>query len=351
MTRIGRAFVLGASGQVGFAAVAALAKRGWSVTAAARRSDIARLWPDELDVRTVRVDRAEPGALERALAGGHEVLVDCVAYSAADAAQVSGLAALVGSVVVISTVAVYADEAGRNFADPTSPWPYLPVPIPESQPTAPASDNPIGGKVALEQAWLSQDALPVTILRPGAIYGPRSNYPREWYFVKRALDRRPVRIIKDGGATVFHTTSAANLGELITLAAMRPGTRVLNAGDPVPPTAAQIGRTVSAILGHEAREVLIDGEADDPSLGDTPWSTPRPVVMDIRRAEQELGYRPTRSYAEAVEPALRWQVDTAADGDWRELFPYFYVNQGEEAFDYALEDAWLAAQPRERSGV
>ncbi len=68
MTHPGRAFVLRASGQVGFAAVAALAERGWPVTEAARRGDIARLWPEELDVQTMQVGRAEPGALERALA-------------------------------------------------------------------------------------------------------------------------------------------------------------------------------------------------------------------------------------------------------------------------------------------
>jgi nucleoside-diphosphate-sugar epimerase len=338
-----RAFVLGASGQVGAAAVRALAEQGWEVTGAARRSDIEQLWPAELGVKTLRVDRDEPGALESALTDGYDVLVDCVAYSRADAAQIGRLASRIGSVVVISTVAVYADDAGRNFADPTSPWPYLPMPIPESQPTAPVSDTPIGRKVGLERAWREQDVLPVTIFRPGAIYGPFSHYPREWYFVKRALDRRPVRIIKHGGQTVFHTTSATSLGELIALAAADPANRILNAGDSDPPPPAEIGRTVSAILGHEARDVVIDGEADDPLLGDTPWSAPRSVVLDTRRAEQELGYRPRQTYAEAVEPAVRWQVDSAADADWREVFPYFYANQGEEAFDYAREDAWLAS--------
>lgn len=79
MNRPGRAFVLGASGQAGFAAVAALAERGWSVMAAARRGGIARLWPEELAVHTMQVDRADSGALEHALAAGHDVFVDCVA--------------------------------------------------------------------------------------------------------------------------------------------------------------------------------------------------------------------------------------------------------------------------------
>jgi hypothetical protein len=50
------------------------------------------------------------------------------------------------------------------------------------------------------------------------------------------------------------------------------------------------------------------------------------------------------SYAQAIEAAVRWMVDTAAGRDWREAFPYFYANQGDKAFDYRAEDDWLAAR-------
>ena len=39
-------------------------------------------------------------------------------------------------------------------------------------------------------------------------------------------------VLVDSGQSGFHTTSVANLAELTRLAADRPATRVLNAGDP-----------------------------------------------------------------------------------------------------------------------
>ncbi|HET9895046.1 MAG TPA: hypothetical protein VFQ44_08940 [Streptosporangiaceae bacterium] len=120
-------------------------------------------------------------------------------------------------------------------------------------------DSYASNKLALEQTLLSAGAFPVTILRPGAIYGSYSHYPWEWYFVKRALDGRPHRILSYGGRSQFHATAAVNLAELILLAAERPGFRILNAGDPEPPSVQDIAEAISGVLGHRAENVLIDG--------------------------------------------------------------------------------------------
>ncbi|MDN3353148.1 hypothetical protein [Actinomadura sp. DC4] len=37
--------------------------------------------------------------------------------------------------------------------------------------------------------------MPVTIVRPGAIHGPGSTYSREWWLVRRVLDRRPAVLL------------------------------------------------------------------------------------------------------------------------------------------------------------
>lgn len=339
----GRAFILGAKGQIGYAAAWALAESGWRVTAASRSSDPGALWPPDVGIDAVRVDRASADALGAALGDGCDVLIDCVAYTPEHGRQLVRFADRIGSAIVISSVAVYADAAGINLADEHGRWPELPVGITEDQPTiSPGHDSYAGRKVALEQVLLAAaGALPVTIVRPGAIYGPYSHYPREWYFVKRALDRRGHRILSYSGESRFHTTAATNLAELIRLAAASPGSRVLNAGDPGPPTVLEIGEAVSAVLGHQAQTVLIAGEPPGPAIGDTPWSTPGPVVMDMSRAQAELGYRPRHGYAEAVESAVRWMADVSTEGDWQDLFPYFYANQGDDAFDYDTEDSWL----------
>ncbi len=232
-------------------------------------------------------------------------MVDCVAYTAEHGRQLLRLAERIGSAIVISSLAVYADADGRGFDsddEDDEAWPDLPVGFTEDQPTvAPSPESYAGRKVALERTLLDAGAFPVTVLRPGAIYGPYSHYPREWYFVKRALDQRPFRLLWGRGTSRFHTTAAVNLGEMIRLAAARPASRVLNAGDPVAPTVAEIGAAVSAVLGHEPIEVLIDEGSAAAGIGDTPWSAPRPVVMDTSRAAAELGYRPLASYCEAVE--------------------------------------------------
>jgi len=338
----GQAFILGGTGQVGYAAVWALAEAGWRIKVTGRRRNPAALWPADLGVEGVTADRADTDALGTALGDGCDVLLDCVAYTQEHGRQLLKFADRIGSAIVISSVSVYADAAGNNFEDDGSQWPCLPVGFTEEQPTIDGSTDSYGGrKIALERTLLDAGILPVTILRPGAIYGPYSHYPREWYFVKRALDRRPFRILSHGGSSKFHTTAAVNLAELIRLAAGLPGSRVLNAGDPDPPTVLEIGDAISEALSYHAENVLIDGGPPGSAIGDTPWSVPGPVVMDMSKAAAELGYRPMAGYSEAVEPAVQWMIDVTAGRDWRDVFPYFYANQGDDAFDYSAEDEWL----------
>lgn len=340
MTTRGRALVLGAPGQVGRAAAAALAGDGWEVLAGARGP---HPWPE--GVTGVRVDREDDASLAAAVGEGVDVLVDCVAYTAEHARQLTALAGRVGSAVVVSSLSVYADDRGRTLDEATGAddFPVLPVPVREDQPTVPAGPETYSTrKVAMEQVLLAADAgLPVTVLRPGAITGPHTGHPRELWFVQRALDRRGVQVLTHAGLSRFHTTSTGNLAELVRLAAARPGTRVLNAVDPVAPTTAEIGAAINALLDHSPQEVLLDG-APHPVVGDSPWGVPRPFVLDTAAAERELGYRAPTTYEQALPAAVEWLVAALAGRDWREVFPFFRRVYGEQSFDYALEDAWLA---------
>ncbi|MER7792476.1 NAD-dependent epimerase/dehydratase family protein [Streptomyces sp. NPDC097640] len=345
---IGDAFVIGATGQIGRAAVRALAAEGWRVRAASRGGGRDERWPEE--VRAVTMDREDDAALAAALGDGCDVLLDCVAYGSRHARQLLGLADRIGSAVVISSVAVYQDDRGRGFDTQTEPdgVPDYPVPIPESQPTvAPGDDTYSTAKVALERELLAAgDRLPTTLLRAGAIHGPFSPLPRETYFVKRVLDGRPVRILAHGGASRFHPVHVDNLAELVRLAARRPGSRALNAGDPQAPTVAEIAAAVDAAMGATSELITFDGEPPRPGLGQTPWSTARPVVMDMSAAERELGYRAATGYAESLPETVEWTARRLAGGrDWREAFPLLAKAYGSIGlFDYAAEDAWLAAR-------
>jgi nucleoside-diphosphate-sugar epimerase len=320
-----------------------LAEGGWDVTVASRGK---RALPDELAELTqhVTVDRADAAGLEQA-ADGADVLVDAIPFSPADAEQLLGLAARVGAVIAMSSASVYTDEEGRSLDEATGPddLPRLPVPIAESQPILPPGDATYStGKAAIERALLERSSVPATVIRPCAIYGRGDRQAREWHFVKRARDGRDVVALAYGGRSRFHTTAAENLGELIRRCAERPGTRVLNCGDPDPPTLLEISRAIAAALDHERTEVLLPAEPEG-VVGRTPWSVPdsHPFVVDMSAAESDVGYRPVTNYANGVGVACQWLVEATRDTDWREVLPSHARYYG-ELFDYSAEDQYLA---------
>ncbi|GHB27679.1 reductase [Streptomyces viridiviolaceus] len=323
----------------------ALARDGWEVTAVSRGGDRDRGWPD--GVRVVRADREDDAALSAAVGDGCDVLVDMVAYGPEHARQLTSLAGRVGSAVVISSVSVYEDDKGRNFDTQAEPggFPEYPVPVTEEQRTVrPGESSYSTRKAGLERELLAAgDRLPTTLLRAGAIHGPHCRTPRELYFVKRNLDGRRRRVLAFGGASRFHPASVHTIAELIRLAAVRPGARVLNAVDPDAPTVAEIAAAIDAVMGVAPENVLVDGPPPAPGVGDTPWSVPVPVVCDMTAAERQLGYRPVVRYAETLPDTVAWMEERLAGRDWREAYPKMVQAYG-DLFDYAAEDAWLAAR-------
>ncbi|MFE7463493.1 NAD-dependent epimerase/dehydratase family protein [Streptomyces sp. NPDC057499] len=346
----GKAWVLGATGQIGRVAVRTLVEDGWEVTAASLGGGGDERWDGA--VRTVALDRDADGALATALGEGCDLLVDMVAYHGGHARQLAALADRVGSAVVISSGAVYEDDRGRSFDTQSEPdgAPHYPVPIPESQRTLPPGGATYGTrKIQLERELLAAgDALPVTLLRAGAVHGPHCRSPRELYFVKRLLDGRKRRVLALGGRARFHPVHVSNLAELIRLAALRPGSRVLNAGDPSAPTVAEIGEAVDAVLGRSTETVLREGLPQEGFVGMTPWSGGHPIVYDMTAAGRELGYRPVTDYVDSLPETVDWLAARLADRDWRDAFPALLRAYGEKLFDYAAEDAWLDAYDRER---
>ena len=317
------AFILGGTGQIGRAVAKRLDETGWDVTVAARHEPAT-----PVEGRFVRVDRTAQGELERALASGPDVLVDVIALRAEDAEQLRGLAGVVGSMVVISTAGVYVDEEGRSFQDPDVSYPRH---VPEGQPTVkPDGDDYHAVKRRIELAVLEDDALRATVVRPCAVHGPYAKRAREWHFVKRALDGRRAIVLARRGSSRFHTTSTVNLAEVVRLAALRPASRVLNCGDPDPPTALEIARTVGNTMGVEWTEVLLPGE-EQGSVGEHPWNFPGSFVVDMTTAEIELGYRPLATYATAVRSTIDWLVKTQPAA----------TEDAADSFDYAAEDAFL----------
>jgi nucleoside-diphosphate-sugar epimerase len=332
------AFVLGGTGLVGRAVAGRLGEAGWDVTVASRGE---RALDDSqaTDARRVTLDRHDESALADALGDGVDVLVDVIPFELGDAEQLLRLRGRFGSVIAISSASVYCDDRGRTVDESTGPddFPNLQTPIWERQRTVtPGPETYSTRKAAIERALLEDESLRATVVRPCAIHGPGDRQSREWFFVKRILDGRRTVVLCYRGESRFHTTSVANLAELVWLAAERPGRRVLNCGDPDPPSVIEIGRAICAAMGAELVEVLLAGAPVD-GVGDHPWGTPRPFVVDMSEAELELGYRPVTTYPKAVARTCERLVSATEGKDWREVLTGLAA-QPWDLFDYGAED-------------
>jgi nucleoside-diphosphate-sugar epimerase len=254
------------------------------------------------------------------------------------------------STVMISSKAVYVDDAGNHSNSATAP--RFGGPIRETQPTVAPGDGDYAtregygaNKVAAEQVLLDSGG-PVTVLRPSKIHGAGAQRPREWIFVKRVLDRRPAVFLAHRGAGVDHPTAAANIAALIETAAARPGRRILNSADPVAPSALEISRTIARQLDHVWDEVLLDDGADE-TLGRHPWDAPHPIVLDMTAAV-ELGYTPVGGFATTVAEEIDWLVSAARGGADAEILPGPDDPFFGPMLDYAAEDRYLSGTARSR---
>src|SRR3954451_23629620 len=343
--RVPRALVLGGTGPIGLATARRLLVAGWGVDLTGR--DAARM-PGELaaaGARFIVADRRDAGDLAVALGGGADLLVDCICFTAADATLLLPLAREAGSTVMISSKAVYIDDAGNHSNSDAAP--RFHCPIRETQPTV----APGGGdyatrqgyganKVAAEQVLLDS-GLPVSVLRPSKVHGRGAARPREWVFVKRVLDERPAVILAHRGAGVDHTTAAVNLAALVEVVADQPKARILNSADPDAPSGLQIARSIARALDHEWQEVLLDGDPIG-TVGVYPWDAAHPIVLDTSAA-LELGYTPVGTFAATVVDTVEWLVESARGGPDAARLPAADDEFFAELFDYAAEDRYLAS--------
>jgi nucleoside-diphosphate-sugar epimerase len=325
-----RALIIGGTGMIGRATAKRLLAAGWDVDLTGRNP--AHVPADLAGARFIAADRHDPNQLAAAMGAGADLLVDCICYTATDAALLKPLLPDAGSTVLISSKAVYVDAAGNHSNSEVAP--DFGGPIGETQPTMAPGDGDHNtregygaNKVAAERVLLDSGA-PVTVLRPSRVHGPGATRPREWFFVKRVLDRRPA-VLLSRPTDVVHTTATANIAALIETAAAKPGRRILNSADPDAPNALAISRAIAGHLGHTWHEVLL---ADDETLGRHPWQAQHPVVLDTSAAVA-LGYQPAGDFATTVADEIDWLVSAT-----RPPIDEYFAS----LFDYAAEDRYLA---------
>jgi nucleoside-diphosphate-sugar epimerase len=286
-----RVVLIGGTGPVGQSATPHLLAGGHELAVA---HSGAHEPPGVVDVEHLHGDRAEllaeGGPVER---WQPDVLVDTFAggATAAKARLLGDLAARNGvrQIVAVSSMDVYRHCAAAGVDDhPPAELPLDPLPLPESAPRR-AARSAAGGahhdNVAMEDALHGAPAL--SVLRPGAIYGPylHPRVFREWYLVGRVARREPRLPLPDGGTQLFHRVAVERVGRALAAAVERaPGGRwECNVGDPLDFTFGALASLVARQLHWEWEPVPVPW-AD----GDHPWNVRHPVVTDTRRLREVL---------------------------------------------------------------
>ncbi|WP_073973249.1 NAD(P)H-binding protein [Erythrobacter donghaensis] len=336
-----KAFILGGTGQIGLAVAERLLEDGWQVTLGSRGRQQLPSHITEIGAKLCRVDRSEFVELASAIDSGCDLLIDTVAFDAAHARQLLAVQHNVGQIIAISSASVYSDAQGRTLDEARqNGFPELPHRMTEEQSTVePGPSTYSTRKVAMERALMEGAKCPVAVLRPGAIHGPFSAHPREWWFVKRLLDGRERIPLAYDGRSQFQTSATENIGALVsTLAGSRLG-GIFNIGDPDAPTVLEIGKAIVAECAIDADLVLVDTQTYPPRVGATPWSVPKPFTISDAKA-RSAGYRPVGSYRETVSRTCRWLMEHNPD-NWRARFPQLALYPY-DMFDYAAEDRFIS---------
>lgn len=198
----------------------------------------------------------------------------------------------------LESASVRRDEAGYAFGD-------LPFGVPEEMPLD--FHSPYGcSKGSADQYFLDYAriyALPTVVLRQSCIYGmwQYGNEDQGWvaHFARRALAEEGVTIYGDGYQVrdVLFVSDLVDLYECVLARIDTARGKVYNIGGGSD-HAISIRQCISeleGIVGH-----AVPTQYEDWRLGDQ-----RVYVSDVRRAESELGWRPSTPF----DKGLRWLIE------------------------------------------
>lgn len=334
-----RVLVTGASGFVGGHLVHSLVQRGDQVRCLVRpTSDVTRLKP--LDVELVLGDLLATTRWKPILADidivYHVAGMTC-ALRPDDLMRVNGegTSQLAGACAGLTTPPTFILMSSLAAAGPTT----ADRPRLETDPPRPISkyghSKRAGERAAA--AWAGQ--VPLTIVRPGIVFGPRN---RDLLPVFRSVYRLRVHAVpgmQDSQISLIHVDDLVEL----TLRAAGRGQRAapetgdqdyLGQGyyfacDPEPPTYAELGRIISRALGRK-RLVVLHLPAPIPWLAAAgselaarlrrkPDMFNRDKIREARAgswigtsetAKQQLGFQPARNLADRMAETAQWYLQS-----------------------------------------
>ncbi len=318
--------VTGGGGFLGSHVVDLLLEQGESVRILARPvEDVTRLAEAGVDVH--RGDMADRASLESAVAGVDRVL-HCAARTGSwgppaeyESINVLGLKALievalaahVRRIVHVSSVTVHGIDV-RGAADETAPLRGGPDPYSQSK---------VAGEWLLQQLVRDTGA-PVSIVRPGLVYGPRDigSFGR----FAALVEQGKMVVIGSGNnhLPLIYVTDVARGIVLASTAEHAPGRAYLLVNDE-PVTQGDYLNAIASELGvsHPRRHIpyrLARGAGFAAEMAGhlLHWKQPPPLTrfgvellggenrISINRARSELGFSPQVSLAEGVRQGIAW---------------------------------------------
>jgi nucleoside-diphosphate-sugar epimerase len=216
-------------------------------------------------------------------------------------------------IVAVSSIDVYHHcvSAGVDGNEPVD-LPADALPLHETAAKR-AGPSPGGGRshdnVAMEAAL--HGAPRITVLRPGAIYGPHfhQHVLREWYFVGKVSRGERDLPLPAGGTQLFHRVALERVGRSIAAAlrAAPEGRWECNVADPRDFTFGALASLVAAQLGWEWETRTVNWEE-----GDHPWNIRHPVIADTGRLRQVFQIVDPDPVAATTEQ-LSWLWDHRAE--------------------------------------
>jgi nucleoside-diphosphate-sugar epimerase len=265
-----------------------------------------------------------------------EVVLDMVPFREEDAARVKAFAGVARRVVVISSQDVYR-AYGRLWR--TEPGSADPVPLTEDSPLR-EKLSPAGldyDKTAIERAVMNDPNLPATILRLPATHGPGDDKHRLFPYLKRMDDGRPAILLDEAYAGwCWSRGYVEDVAHAIALAVTdeRAAGRIYNVAYSETLSEAEWVNAIARVSGWKGEVGALPSGQLPPSLRRDMFDFSQQYEVDSSRIRRELGYSEIVPFDEALRRTIFWERSNPPE----KILP--------EDFDYAAEDAALAANSR-----
>ena len=326
-----RVVVIGGSRFVGLHLTRELVSRGHDVTVV-NRGQTAKELPAGVG-RMVADRKADPGAFAEkvAAAGPWDAVYDCIAYLPTESEPL---------VRALWTARPEAERTLKHFVHISTGSVYAKtdyLPLKEDFPQTTNSADSYGwNKKLIEgilfRAW-RETGLPVTVLRPGYIYGPDNHIYRESFFFDRVRRGRPV-LVPGNGLTVTQFVYVDDLAQALALVLGNP-----KAVGETFNIAGEYGCTLDhylRLVGEAVGQAVDIRHYDPDTVGITPeelrkvfpYKWREHTLRDTSKIREALGYREKKSLRDGLAAAYAWYLQNWPAAD---------------APDFSLDDRILAA--------